>query len=91
MNLEFVLNHDNKYEVSFEVSNDFNVHIEKTSPGPVEFYQSTVSGGNYDKVDITNNTNGVVVDLDFTGVVYPKFIKVISSTNVLSAVLTVAE
>lgn len=63
------------YVSEFTAESDFNLHIEK-GDGYLEIKQRT-SGGKYDHVKgIGNNNFDPVIDLDFTGLVYPKTIRV---------------
>lgn len=89
MNLNF--NEENgKYVAYFTVNADFNVHIEKGF-GEMWFMQSSVEGGKYDLINndlIRPNAGSQVLDVDFTALVYPKHIKVVSSVEPTMAVVT---
>lgn len=80
------------YEVEFTATSDFNLHIERKSGGYFLVYQKAVSGGKYAIVDNMGWQNGKdVIDLDFVGAVYPKFIKVVSESEVTMGVVTISE
>lgn len=90
MKIEFVKS-GNKYEAEFEATSDFNVHIEKTGQGGIEFFQRTVSQGQYDLVKIPHiGYSNNVLDYDFTALVYPKWIKIVSEIKPTNAEVTFA-
>ena len=69
----------------FEVTSDFNLHIERVSGGRFLVYQKSVADGEYDIVDGLRKDHKAVIDLDFTALVYPKYIKVVSEAEVTYA------
>lgn len=76
---EIVFNKDdNKWVAEFEVSADFNLHIEKSQIGYLYMQQRSTSG----KWDSVRNfqvaENDYIVDYDFTALVYPKQIRLVS-------------
>jgi hypothetical protein len=76
----------------FQVTADFNLHLEREGTGSLRIMQSTVSGGMYDRVKGGSfNYNDLVVDIDFTSVIYPKFIQVISMSEPTLAEVTCPE
>lgn len=80
------------YEVEFTATSDFNLHIERKSGGYFFVYQKAVSSGKYAIVDNLGWQNGKdVIDLDFVGAVYPKFIKVISESEPTMGVVNFSE
>lgn len=91
MELSFV-NKEGVYEALFEASNDFNLHIELDKPSYLGIYQSSVKDSGY---SFTNeyklNDIQKVYDIDFGALIYPKYIKVISGSNVLRAEVTFAQ
>lgn len=88
MNLEFIKVGDD-YVAEFKVEGDFNLHIEK-SKGELAIYQSSVEGAKYDYVKTGTTHYDKVVDLDFVGVIYPKYIKIECATLPTLAVVTSA-
>lgn len=73
----------------FEVSGDFNLHIEKPT-GKISLYQRT-AGEKYDAIEGVGYPEGnSVFDYDFTALVYPKTIKVVSEVLPTLAVVTLA-
>lgn len=78
------------YEGEFEISSDFNIHIERVSGGKFYIYQKTASSANYALVEDVKRIydNNTIIDLDFTAVVYPKHIKVVSESEVTMAEVT---
>lgn len=76
------------YEADFTADKDFNLHIEKAN-GPLNMYQTTVQGGQYEDVRGLNfGLDNTVVDIDFTALVYPKYIRVVSKVMPTLAVVT---
>lgn len=79
---------NNEYYCEFNVTSNFNIHIEK-DPGYIYFKQDTSGSGNY--ADINNlpiSFKDRVIDLDFNSQVYPKNILVISKVNPTLALVT---
>ena len=88
MNLHF--ERRNGYFISeFEVTNDFNLHIEKDPTGQFLVYQRT-AGGAYDLVADFGKNKGddPIIDYDFSALVYPKYIQIKSSVNPAIATIT---
>lgn len=83
----------NQYVATFEATGDFALHIERDELGPVTVETSTVPDANFALVDEfpTGARNKLVIDYDFVGVVYPKYIRVSSDTEPTLAVVTFAE
>lgn len=76
------------YVAEFEATADFNLHIERTKGGRIFFYQRTAGTG-YAHVDNVPWQDGKdSIDLDFTALIYPKFIKVVSEVEPSLAVVT---
>ena len=77
------------YEAEFEATADFNLHIERVSGGRFLVYQKSVSNGGYDIVDAVGyKDHKDVIDLDFTALVYPKYIRIVSESEVTRGVVT---
>lgn len=93
MELTFIKQGD-KYVAEFEVTSDFNLHIERDvkEGGFLFVNQRTSKEGQYDSVGGASfNYGDPVVDIDFTGLVYPKYIQVISKVLPTKAEVTVSE
>ena len=75
----------NKYVAEFEATNDFNLHIERTEQGTLEVYQRGTAEGEYDFAWSAGIGARKVIDYDFGALVYPKYIKVVSGSEVISA------
>lgn len=78
------------YISEFEVTSDFNLHIEKEPKGDFYLYQRTSSSGQYDIIQDFGYKKGGdnVIDLDFQALVYPKWIKIKSA--VIPTVATIS-
>ena len=72
----------------FEVTADFNLHIERKAGGRFLVYQKSVADGEYDIVDGLRKDHKDVIDMDFVALVYPKFIKVVSEAEVTMGIVT---
>lgn len=73
----------------FEVTADFNLHVERISGGRFLVYQKSVADGDYDLVDdLGYKDHKAVIDMDFVGLVYPKWIKVVSQAEVTMGIVT---
>lgn len=72
----------------FEVTADFNLHLERESAGTLHIYQRT-AGREYTFVDDQGYLSAKeVIDYDFQSLVYPKFIKIKSSVLPTVAIIT---
>lgn len=88
MNLNFT-NVGEKWVAEFSVTDDFNLHIEREESGYLIVNQRTTAEGKYDSIrDGSFNYGDPVVDIDFTGVIYPKYIQVISKVEPTYAEVT---
>jgi hypothetical protein len=80
---------NNAYVAEFEVTADFNLHIERNEPGILTLYQRTTTSGDYAEIEGTREYRyKEVYDYDFVGAIYPKYIKVVSGVEVINAELT---
>ena len=87
MELNFIENKQKDWEAEFEASGDFNLHIERDKKGTITILQKTYADGEYcfsNEFPYYHNN----FDFDFTGLVYPKMIKVISDCEVKIGVVT---
>lgn len=85
MELEFIKK-GNIYEAIFEVPSDFNIHIELNKSSYLGVYQSSIQNGEYSfATEYKLNNIQKVYDIDFGALVYPKYIKVVSGSEVVSA------
>jgi hypothetical protein len=76
----------------FQVSGDFNLHVERSKGDVFSVYQRTSQSGEYAYVEgIGTQTGKKVIEFDFTGAIYPKYIKVVCGTKPTMAVVTVNE
>lgn len=78
-----------KYICEFEVSSDFNLHVEREKGGYLFLYQRSSESGNYDSVgDAKFAPQDLVVDYDCSALVYPKYIKIVSEVEPSYAAIT---
>ena len=80
---------NNLYVAEFEVTSDFNLHIERKKTGYITIKQRTTPYGEYDSVDGANIARtDMVIDLTLWDLVYPKWIKVVSEAEVTMGIVT---
>lgn len=90
MNIEFV-KQGNAYVAEFKVEADFNLHIERDKKGHITLLQRTSEGGKYALLEEFGYQDGkTVYESDAAGLIYPKFIKVVSAVMPTYAVVTSA-
>lgn len=76
----------NYYVSEFKAPGDFNLHLERNGKGSLVLSQSGVEQGAYERFYSQNIEQGkTIFDRDFGALVYPKWIKVESSSEVVSA------
>ena len=77
MELNFVKD-GTKWVSSFEATSDFNLHIERNKGGFLFVSQRTTPSGEYDSTKGADfSSSDLIIDYDFSALVYPKFIKVV--------------
>ena len=90
MELNFTQIDNKDWVAEFEVKADFNIHLERDTDGRFDIYQKT-AGDKYEYVnEIGWLARRLVYDTDFTSLVYPKQIKIVSSVKPTLAVVTMA-
>ena len=92
MELEFIQNETGKWVAEFQVTSDFNLHLDNVNKRSLKILQRT-QGNGYgivaDTLEVRDYTN--VYDCDFTGLVYPKFIKIESVEKPIGIITTDGE
>lgn len=90
MELNFVETIEGKEWVAeFEAPSDFNLHLERAKNGSLVVSQRGTSTGEYDAFFVKGMYEGaMVIDYDFGALVYPKWIKVVSGSEVIKGVVT---
>lgn len=90
MELNFIETIEGKeWEVEFEVPSDFNLHLERVSNGSLVVYQRGSADGEYAAAFVKGVYEGErVIDYDFGALVYPKYIKVVSGSEVVRGEVT---
>lgn len=88
MELQFV-KQGSRYIAEFQTTGDFNLHIERKESGFLYVNQRTTASGKYDSIRGTSfNYGDPVVDVDFVGTIYPKYIQVVSKVMPTMAEVT---
>jgi hypothetical protein len=90
MELNFNKTNQNVYEAVFEAPSDFNIHLERKSTGILVIKQSGIADGAFDDAFNLGINAREVIDYDFGALVYPKWIKVVSGSEVIKAIVTFA-
>lgn len=81
MNLQFT-NKGGNFVSEFEVTSDFNLHIEGVRLSDMRIGQKTAGGSYAEVTDFpSERSQDRVADFDFASLVYPKFIKVVCATE----------
>jgi hypothetical protein len=85
--MELIFNKEGmKHVVEFEAPCDFNLHIERNEGSYISVMQRGSSAGEYDLVKTFSADK--VFDYDFGALVYPKYIKVLSGSEVVKGEVT---
>lgn len=80
---------DNLFISEFQVNSDFNLHVERDELGKFVIWVKTTPVGNYAKVNHEENLDDLyVIDYNFTGTIYPKYIKIVSKVEPTYAAIT---
>lgn len=83
---------DGKWVAEFEATADFNLHIERDEIKDLRLYQKGALNGNYEYVrEQGYNAIRKTFDSDFSALVYPKWIKIVSEVQPTMAVVTFAQ
>lgn len=91
MELTFNKVSESQWEATFEASSDFNIHLERNNKGSITIAQRTAASGLFAPAfNIDSHQSSPVFDFDFGALVYPKWIKVISSSEVIKGEVTFA-
>lgn len=71
----------NKWVAEVEVTDDFNLHIEKGA-GALSVSQTSVAGGKYDNVpSLYMSIDDATMDRDVTALIYPKYLRIEARTE----------
>lgn len=76
------------YEVEFEVTGNFNLHLERKNYGRIEIYQKTSSETNYASSPSYSANGDAIINFDFTMGIYPKYVKILSYSEPLKGIVT---
>ena len=76
----------NKWVAEFEAPSDFNLHIEREQVAYINIMQRGSSNGEYDLAKSFSADK--IFDYDFGALVYPKYIKVVSGSEVVKGEVT---
>lgn len=77
-----------RYEAEFEATGNFNLQIERKKRGGLAIYQKKSADDKYASESSYSETAEAVVNKDFSMLIFPKFIKVVSGSEVTKAVVT---
>ena len=79
-----------RYEAEFEATGDFNLHIERQKRGSLAIFQKTSVDDKYASESSYSDSAEPIVNKDFSMLIYPKFIKVVSNSPVTRCVATIS-
>lgn len=83
---------NNYYIAEVEVASDFNLHIERETAGYLILKVRTSPTGKFDSIKgFKARENDQVIDYDFSALVYPKVLRILSEVNPTLAEITFAE
>ena len=90
MELKFVETIEGKeWEAEFEAPSDFNLHLERVKGSYLVVSQRGTPNGEYASAFAKGQYEGqAVIDYDFGALVYPKYIKVVSGSEVVKGEVT---
>lgn len=89
-----IINGKQRYVCEETVTADYALHIERSGSGKLNFFVRSTAEGKYCPSDVSSplqNFAKEVFDYDFTHLVYPKYIRIESDTEVTSATIVTAE
>lgn len=88
MELNFTLE-NGLYVATFTATTNFNIHIERESRGLLGILQTSVENSQYSHIiEHKPFLQNKVFDCDFSGVIWPKYIKIISDTEIDKCIIT---
>ena len=80
---------DGQWVAEFEATSDFNINLDRVGKGALAIYQKGSKDGTYaSKESYRNTKDSENIDADITALVYPKYIKVVSQTEVVKGIVT---
>lgn len=78
-----------KWVAEFEATGNFNLNIERVAPEKIQVFQKGAEDGEYaSQASWYNNYASAIVDYDFSALIYPKWIKVVSYSEPIQAIVT---
>ena len=87
MELNFTLE-NGLYVATFTATTNFNIHIERESRGLLGILQTSVENSQYSPIIDHKSLQDKIFDCDFSGVIWPKYIKIISDTEIVKCIIT---
>lgn len=89
MELNFNFVEGEGWVAEFQATGDFNLHVERKGTGFIVVKQRGTETGAYEDAWAKGIFEGaMVIDRDFGALVYPKWIKVLSGSEVTNGVVT---
>ena len=80
-----------RFEAEFEATDNFNLHIDREENGDVQIFQKASAECEYaTEPSWEEEFASKNIDKDFSMLVYPKFIKVVSGSPVTRCVATIS-
>lgn len=79
----------NKWVAEFEATGNFNLNVKRVKPSSVKVYQKGSANGEYASMASWDSKLAPsVIDYDFSALIYPKFIKVVSESEPIQGIVT---
>lgn len=92
-NINFTQNGDLWISDDITVNNDYNIHLERNGGGAMQLSQKTAGDAFASVVlpQVSGLYSGTTIDIDISHGIYPKTIRVVSYSKVLTGIITVKE
>ncbi|MBQ7854684.1 MAG: hypothetical protein IJ352_06665 [Muribaculaceae bacterium] len=79
-----------RWVAEMEVTSDFNLHVERVKSGSLSIFQKGVADGLYASESSWSDAAESVVNKDFSMLVYPKWIRIESGSEVTRCVVAIS-
>ena len=77
------------YVAEFEATGPFNLHLQRKDESLVKVYQKSDQNSEYATLPSWEDLNATkVINIDFAALVYPKWIKIVSLSEVSKGIMT---
>lgn len=78
-----------RWVAEFEATGNFNLNVKRVKPSSIKVYQKGSANGEYASMASWDSKLAPsVIDYDFSALIYPKFIKVVSESEPIKGIVT---